>query len=87
MKKTYNVILEDKKITGTAEELVAEFRERRFFKDREWTIEEFVKQIQQDVWRLYGLSITIDDDAPLHEKCEALVEQLIGHGLLRKAES
>lgn len=76
---TYNVLIENKPTNGTAEEILNVLRDKSFF-NRCNTIGEFIRKIQHDIWRLYGIGIHIDDDKTAPDQ---LIKQLLHFDLLR----
>lgn len=76
---TYNVMIENKPTTGTAEEILYTLKDKSFF-NRCNTINEFIRKVQQDIWRLYGIGIHINDDKTAPDQ---LIRQLLHFNLLR----
>lgn len=78
----YRVMIENNVVTGTSEEILIKLKNKSFFQQCS-SLNEFIKKIQQDIWRLYGIGIQID-----HNKSNIgnqIVDQLIHFGLLRIA--
>lgn len=79
--KTYKVIVENTPVTGTAEVIINILREKSLLYTQ-LSSEEFIKEIQRNIWKLFGIGINIDISLTYEEQCESLVDQLIHHKLL-----
>lgn len=78
------VYIEGKPFTATPDKIVKFLSKKNFFVTYN-NINEFIERVTQDIWRLYGIGITLTGSTT-KEKCEQLVYKLIEHGLLREAE-
>jgi hypothetical protein len=79
--KQYNVFVEGRKIQDTAKSII-QFLFSKRFEATKITLEDFVKEIQQNIWRLFGIGIQVNHEAPLNKRCEQLMEQLISNRLI-----
>lgn len=79
--KTYKVIVEDTLVIGTAEVIINTLREKSFLYAK-LSSEEFIEEMQRNIWKLFGIGINIDKSLTYEQQCELLVEQLIHHKLL-----
>lgn len=82
----YKVRLGDEIIEGTAVQIIEAARKERFL-GTDITLVDFVREIQENVWRLYGKGIQINHEDSVNHRCQQLVNQLIHLGLLQKVES
>jgi len=75
--KTYKVILEDETtMTGTAEEVMQRLRQEMFDPSICETMQDYLKWLTQNIWRLENVTVTIPD-GDLPTQCEGVLEQLI----------
>lgn len=79
--KEYEVLVDGLKVKNTAIQIVYLLKDKSFlYSDSD--LNNFIQGVQQNIWRLYNLSVHIDKDLPIEKQCEVLVEQLIKYELL-----
>lgn len=83
--KKFYVLVNEREFFGTGIEIINEVRKHRFL-GSDIELSDFILEIQQNVFRLYGKGITIPNNLSLEEKASLLVQQLIHHGLLLEIE-
>lgn len=80
--RKFKVHLEDNEFEGTGKEIIEFVKTKSFVDKSHLDLKEWVKELQQNVWRLYGIGVHVDDKLPIDEQCEILVEQLIDKRLI-----
>lgn len=76
---TYKVLIENKPFIGSAEEILKTLNNKSFFNKCN-SLSEFIKKVQNDIWRLYGIGIQINDEKNASNQ---LIEQLLHFHLLK----
>jgi predicted transcriptional regulator YheO len=84
--KTFKVHLEDDIFVGTGQEIMEFVKTKSFFDKSDLTLQEWVKEVQSNTFRLYGIGTNVDYNLPIEAQCEQLVEQLIKKGLIREVK-
>lgn len=79
----YKVRLEEQIIEGTAVDIIKVVRGKRFLGDN-ISLNDFIREIQENVWRLYGKPLQINYEDRINHQCQQLVDQLINLGLLQQ---
>lgn len=82
----HTVLIDNKKVTGTSEEIVNKMRKQNFFNSNQ-SLSEFIQTVQHRIWSLFGVGITIPQNLSVGNKCSLLIEQLISTGFLIDATS
>lgn len=80
----FHVIVEERPFVGTALEILEECNKYRFAVEV-ISVEEFMEEVPQTIFRLFTVGIAVPKDAPVEERALILVKQLLHHGFLQAA--
>jgi hypothetical protein len=79
--KIYHIIIDQSPVNDNAVNIVNLLKNASFINSN-MDASDFVQEIQNNVWKLFGIGITIDKTLSLEQQCESLIEQLIEYKLL-----
>lgn len=79
--KIYHIIIDQSPVNDNAVNIINLLKNASFINSN-MNASDFVQEIQNNVWKLFGIGITIDKTLNLEQQCESLIEQLIEHKLL-----
>jgi hypothetical protein len=80
--KTYSVNIDNAILTGNALQILNYMKASRFSQEPV-DLNQFMKEICQNVWKLFLIGVSFNENATIPEKCEELLDQLIHHRLIR----
>lgn len=79
--KIYKVFIDGEFVEGNAFSIIKLLKNKSFL-NSELSIDDFIKEIQYNIWKLFAIGIDINNNLNTYDKCESLVKKLIKHKLL-----